>query len=351
MSPQTVSWTSNDKLPGGRGSSVHQFVATAGDAKLEIHVTPWGEGHLRVNGKQIAHVDDAKSRYQAFRSLKKIADNYLNVQSLRPNGKMERSMIPAVKAKFLEGKKGLIVGIANENSIAWGCAKAFRAFGAEVAVTYLNDKAKKYVDPLARALESPIVMPLDVNVPGQMEAVFEAISKKWGKLDFVVHSIAFSPKEALGGRVVDVDRDGFLKTMDVSCWTFIRMAHLAEPLMKKGGSLFTMTYYGSQMVVKNYNIMGVAKAALESAVRYVAAELGPKGIRVHAISPGPLATRAASGIPEFDALLDKAKSKAPTKSLVSIDDVGAATAFLAHDAAKLITGDTLYIDGGYHIMD
>jgi enoyl-[acyl-carrier protein] reductase I len=259
--------------------------------------------------------------------------------------------VPTAKAKFLDGKKGLIVGIANENSIARGCAKAFRAFGAELAVTYLNDKAKKYVEPLADALEAPIVMPLDVNVPGQMEAVFEHIGKTWGELDFVVHSIAFSPKDALQGRVVDVSRDGFLTTMDVSCWTFIRMAHLAEPLMRKGGTLFTMTYYGSQMVVENYNIMGVAKAALESAVRYIAAELGPKGIRVHAISPGPLATRAASGIPEFDALLDKAKAKAPARSLVSIEDVGAATAFLAHDAARLITGETLYIDGGYHIID
>src|SRR6516225_6399197 len=202
-----------------------------------------------------------------------------------------------------------------------------------------------------RELEAPILMPLDVRIPGQMELVFERIAKDWGKLDFVVHSIAFSPKEALQGRVVDVSCEGFLTTMEVSCWTFIRMAHLAEPLMRKGGTLFTMTYYGSQMVVKNYNIMGVAKAALESAVRYIAAELGPKGIRVHAISPGPLATRAASGIPEFDALLDKAKAKAPARSLVSIEDVGVATAFLAHDAARLITGETLYIDGGYHIMD
>ena len=220
-------------------------------------------------------------------------------------------MIPVVKAKLLEGKKGLVVGIANDQSIAWGCAKAFRALGAELAVTYLNDKAKKYVEPLAQELEAPIVMPLDARTPGQMEAVFERIAKDWGELDFVVHSIAFAPKEALHGRVVDVGRDGFLATMDISCWSFIRMAHLAEPLMKKGGTLFTMTYYGSQMVVENYNIMGVAKAALESAVRYVAAELGPKGIRVHAISPGPLATRAASGIPEFDELLEKAKDQGP----------------------------------------
>jgi enoyl-[acyl-carrier protein] reductase I len=260
-------------------------------------------------------------------------------------------MIPVFKDKLLDGKKGLIVGIANDHSIAWGCAKAFRALGAELAVTYLNQKAKQYVEPLAREIEAPIVVPLDVRAEGQMEAVFEHIGKEWGALDFVVHSIAFSPKEALQGRVVDVSREGFLTTMDVSCWTFIRIAHLAEPLMRKGGTLFTMTYYGSQMVVKNYNIMGVAKAALESAVRYVAAELGPKGIRVHAISPGPLATRAASGIPEFDDLLDKAKKKAPARSLVNIDDVGLATAILAHDAARLITGGTLYIDGGYHIMD
>jgi enoyl-[acyl-carrier protein] reductase I len=271
--------------------------------------------------------------------------------SRKDESKEKFSVIPSVKAKLLDGKRGLIVGIANENSIAWGCAKAFRAFGAEVAVTYLNDKAKKFVEPLAQELEAPIVMPLDARVPGQMEAVFERIAGQWGSLDFVVHSIAFSPKEALQGRVVDVARDGFLTTMEVSCWTFIRMAHLAEPLMHNGGTLFTMTYYGSQMVVENYNIMGVAKAALESAVRYLAAELGPKGIRVHAVSPGPLATRAASGIPEFDALLDKAKTKAPARRLVSIDDVGAATAFLAHDAARLITGETLYIDGGYHIID
>jgi enoyl-[acyl-carrier protein] reductase I len=264
---------------------------------------------------------------------------------------MASPTLPAVKAKLLEGKRGLIVGIANDQSIAWGCARAFRAFGAELGVTYLNEKARKHVEPLCEVLEAPIVMPLDMREPGQLEAVFARIEKDWGKLDFVVHSIAFAPREALHGRVVDVGRDGFLATMDISCWSFIRMAHLAEPLMKDGGTLFTMTYYGSQMVVENYNIMGVAKAALEASVRYLAAELGPKNIRVHAISPGPLATRAASGIPEFDELLDKAKAKAPSRSLVSIDDVGAAVAFLAHDAARLITGDTLYIDGGYHIID
>ena len=206
-------------------------------------------------------------------------------------------MIPKAKALLLEGKRGLVFGIANDQSIAWGCAKAFRAFGAELAVTYLNDKAKKFVEPLARALEAKILMPLDVGTPGQMEAVFKRIEKDWGRLDFLVHSIAFSPKDALRGRVVDVPRDGFLTTMDASCWSFIRMTQLAEPLMKKGGTIFTMTYYGSQRVVNNYNIMGVAKAALECAVRYMAAELGSKGIRVHAISPGPLATRAVRAQP------------------------------------------------------
>ena len=252
---------------------------------------------------------------------------------------------------LLRGKRGLVIGIANDQSIAWGCAKAFHALGAEVAVTYLNDKALPYVEPLARQINAPLLLPLDVLTDGQLEAVFARIAESWGELDFVLHSIAFSPREALGGRVTDVEKPGFLTTMDVSCWSFIRTAHLAEPLMKNGGTLFTMSFYGAQTVVENYNIMGVAKAALESAVRYIAAELGPKGIRVHAISPGPLATRAASGIPEFDALLDKARAKAPTRSLVSIEDVGMAVAFLAHDAARLITGDTLYVDGGYHIID
>ncbi|AEG06974.1 enoyl-[acyl-carrier-protein] reductase FabI [Sinorhizobium meliloti] len=259
--------------------------------------------------------------------------------------------IPTVKAKLLEGRKGLIVGIANDRSIAWGCARAFRALGAELAVTYLNDKAKPHVEPLARELDAPIFLPLDMAVPGQIEAVFERIGETWGELDFLVHSIAFSPRDTLGGRVTDAPREGFLTTMEISCWSFIRMAELAEPLMKNGGTLFTMTYYGSQVVVENYNIMGVAKAALESAVRYMAAELGSKGIRVHAISPGALATRAASGIPEFDALLEKTKLKAPANELVDIDDVGMATAFLAHDAARLITGQVLYVDGGYHIVD
>ncbi len=351
MPLRTADWEPNREIPVGKGATLQQFFAISGKDRFEISVAPWGEGQLKVNGEEIARTAEAKDRSQAFATLKQAAQRYARGELLEQPKNGKARLIPAVKAKLLEGKKGLVVGIANDKSIAWGCAAAFRAFGAELAVTYLNEKAKKHVEPLAHALEAPIVMPLDAQVPGQMEAVFERIGKEWGRLDFVVHSIAFAPKETLRGRVIDVPLDGFLTTMHVSCWTFLRMAKLAEPLMKKGGTLFTMTYYGSRAVVKNYNVMGVAKAALESAVGYASAELGPKGIRVHAISPGPLATRAASGIPEFDRLLEKAKAKAPTRSLVSIEDVGAATAFLAHDVARLITGDTIYIDGGYHLVD
>ena len=258
---------------------------------------------------------------------------------------LERSIVT------LDGRKGLVTGIANDQSIAWGCAKGFRALGAELAVTYLNERARPHVQPLAEQLEAPIVAPLDLREEGQLEAVFEEIRQRWGRLDFLLHSIAFAPRDDLHGRVVDCSKAGFLQAMDVSCWSFIRMAKLAEPLMDRGGALFCMTYYGSQMVVENYNLMGPVKAALESATRYLAAELGPKGIRVHAISPGPLKTRAASGIAEFDELLNKAQAKAPMQRLVSIDDVGLATAYLATDAARLLTGETLYIDGGYHIID
>jgi enoyl-[acyl-carrier protein] reductase I len=260
-------------------------------------------------------------------------------------------MIDISSLAFLKGKKALVAGIANDQSIAWGCAKAFHAFGADLAMTYRNEKAKKFVEPLAKEVDASIFMPLDLQTEGHLEAIFEQIEKQWGKLDIVLHSIAFAPKADLQGRVVDCSKEGFLTAMDVSCWSFIRMAKLAEPLMKDGGTISTMTYYGSQMVVENYNMMGPVKAALEASVRYLAAELGPKGIRVHAISPGPLKTRAASGITDFDALIAKAQEKAPAHRLVSIEDVGVAVAFLSMNAAKLITGETLYIDGGYHIID
>ncbi|MGF1639391.1 MAG: enoyl-ACP reductase FabI [Rhodospirillales bacterium] len=252
----------------------------------------------------------------------------------------------------LAGKKGIVIGIANDQSIAWGCAQAFRGLGADLCITYLNDKTKRFTQPLADALDVPpsLYLPCDVREEGQLESVFAAIEREWGRLDFALHSIAFAPREDLHGRVTDCSRDGFLLAMDISCHSFIRMAHLAEPLMKDGGALFTMSYFGAEKVVENYNVMGPVKAALEATARYVAAELGPKGIRVNPISPGPIKTRAASGIGRFDELMEKAAARAPARALVTIEDVGLATAFLASDYAKLITGDTMYIDGGYHVI-
>jgi enoyl-[acyl-carrier protein] reductase I len=251
----------------------------------------------------------------------------------------------------LAGKKGLIVGIANEHSIAWGCARAMHAAGAELAVTWLNDKARPHVEPLAREIGAPLQMPLDVEQPGQLEAVFDAIAAHWGELDFVLHSIAFAPGDDLHGRVTDCSREGFARAMDISCHSFIRMARLAEPLMKNGGSLITMSYLGADEVVENYGMMGPVKAALESGVRYLAAELGPHGIRVNAVSPGPLATRAASGIAGFDRLMEDAARRAPLRRLVAIDDVGALCTFLAGDGGRSITGGTLYVDAGFHILN
>lgn len=251
----------------------------------------------------------------------------------------------------LEGKKGLVVGIANRDSIAWGCARALREAGATLAVTWLNDKARTHVEPLARELDAPIQLPLDVEQPQQMEALFDAIDAQWGKLDFVLHSIAYAPGADLQGRVVDSSASGFARAMDISCHSFLRLARLAEPLMKDGGCLLTMSYLGADEVVANYGVMGPVKAALESSVRYLASELGPRGIRVNTISPGPLATRAASGIPGFDALLANAVRRAPLHHTVTVDDVGGLCAFLVSDAARAITGDTLYVDAGYHILD
>ena len=250
----------------------------------------------------------------------------------------------------LSNKKGIILGVANDQSLAWGCAKAFKAQGAQLALSYLNEKAKPFVQPLANQLEADICLPLDVTNQAQWDAFFERIQTQWGRLDFALHSIAFAPKEDLHGRVVDCSVSGFLKAMDVSCHSFIRMAKACEPLMNQGGTLLTMSYYGAQRVVQNYNMMGPVKAALECATRYLAAELGPAGIRVHAISPGPLATRAASGIPDFDTLLQEAVQRAPLRRLVDIDEIGALCTFLAGDGAKAITGSTLYVDAGYHIL-
>lgn len=250
----------------------------------------------------------------------------------------------------LQGKKGLIVGIANDQSIAYGCAEVMQSQGAELAITYVNAKAEPYVRPLATRLKSPLIVPCDVRDPGQLEAVFEAIRQKWGRLDFVVHSIAYAPKEDLHSRITDCSKEGFSLAMDVSCHSFIRMAKCAEPLMKEGGCLLTVTFYGSEKVVEDYNLMGPVKAALESTVRYMAVELGSKRIRVHALSPGPLKTRAASGLDRFDELLEKARQRVPSHHLVSIQDVGNVAAFLASDAAASLTGNVEYIDGGYHIV-
>ena len=250
----------------------------------------------------------------------------------------------------LKGKKALVVGVANEYSIAWGCAKAFRELEADVAITYLSEKAKPHVQPLAEQLQAPIFLPLDVSQPGQLEAVFDAIREKWGRLDILVHSIAFAPKEDLQGGLLDCSAKGFSIAMDVSCHSFVRMAKLAAPLMTEGGTLFAMSYYGAQKVVSNYNVMGPVKAALEASCRYLAYELGPKGIRVHAISPGPLKTRAASGLKDFDLLLNEAASRAPVGELVDIMDVGFTCAYLATPYARRLTGETLFVDGGVNIV-
>jgi enoyl-[acyl-carrier protein] reductase I len=225
-----------------------------------------------------------------------------------------------------------------------------RLAGAEIAMTYLNDKARRYVEHLAKQVEAALFMPLEVRDPAQVDALFEAIAAKWGSLDVLVHSIAFAPREALAGRVTDCPRDGFLTAMDVSCWSFLDLARRAEKLMPDGGTVITMSYLGANEVIENYGIMGPVKAALEAAVRYMATELGPRGIRVHAVSPGPLATRAASGIPDFDALMDRVAGRAPARRLVTIEEVGAACVFLASPYAAAMTGETLYVDGGYHIL-
>ncbi len=250
----------------------------------------------------------------------------------------------------LKGKKGLVVGIANEHSIAYGCATQFRTQGAELAVTYLNAKAEPYVRPLAEALEAPLILPCDVREPGQLEAVFERIGARWGKLDFLLHSIAFAPREDLHRRITDCSQEGFATAMDISCHSFIRMARLSEPLMQDGGCLLTVTFYGGEKVVQDYNLMGPVKAALEASVRYMAAELGPRRIRVNALSPGPLKTRAASGIERFDELLERMRVRTPEHQQIDIRDVGTLAAFLVGDGAKAITGNIEYVDAGYHIL-
>jgi len=250
---------------------------------------------------------------------------------------------------ILRGKKGLVVGIANEHSLAYGCARAFNEAGADLAITYLNAKAEPHVRPLAEALGSAIIAPCDVTADGELDAVYERITREWGGLDFLLHSIAYAKAEDLHGRIIDCSAEGFAFAMQVSVHSFLRMAKLAEPLMRDGGTLLTMSYYGADKAVPNYNIMGPVKASLEAAVRYMAVELGPRQIRVNALSPGPVATRAASGITHFDELLVRASKAAPEHHLVTLADVGGLAAFLASDAARSITGNICYVDAGYHV--
>jgi len=259
-------------------------------------------------------------------------------------------MTTNVRRPVLKDSKALVIGIANEHSIAYGCAKAFHELGAELALTYLNEKARPYVQPLAQKLDAALFLPLDVSAPGELERVFDAIGAKWGKLDILVHSIAFAPKEDLQGGLLNCSASGFAKAMDVSCHSFVRMAKLAAPLMTDGGTIFAMSYHGANKVVPTYSVMGPVKAALEACCRYLAFELGPRNIRVHAISPGPLKTRAASGLKDFDLLLNEAAQRAPIGDLVDIDDVGFTCAFLATPYARRLSGSTLHVDGGVNIM-
>ena len=250
----------------------------------------------------------------------------------------------------LKNKKGLVIGVANEHSIAWGCAKAFSEEGAEIALTYQNEKSLPFVQPLANQINATILTPLDVQDDTQIEKLFNEINSKWGELDFLIHSIAFAPKDDLHGRVTDCSRNGFLKAMDISCYSFIKLANMAEKLMPNGGSLITISYYGSEQVIAHYNIMGPVKAALESTTKYLASELGKNKIRVNVISAGTIKTRAASGIDDFNELIMETQAKAPEHELATIEDVGAMAKFLVSDGAKHITGDTIFIDSGYHIM-
>ena len=252
--------------------------------------------------------------------------------------------------RVLDGRKALIVGVANEHSIANGCACAFREVGAELAITDVNEKTRSYVEPIARRLEAPIFMQLDVAMPGQLEAVFERIEREWGRLDIVVHSVSGGAGEEIRGLLLDASAGGFRKAMDVSVHSFVRIAKLAAPLMRDGGTLFAMTYLGAEHVVPNYNVMGPVKAALEAACRYLAYELSPRRICVHAISPGPLKTRAATGLKDFDRLLNDAVRRAPLGEQVDIMDVGFACAYLATSYARHMTGSTLFVDGGVNVM-
>lgn len=250
----------------------------------------------------------------------------------------------------MAGKRGLVMGVANNRSIAWGICKACSEQGAEIALTYQGDALKKRVVPLAEEIGSKVVLPCDVTDTASLDAVFNEINKTWGGLDFVVHAIAFSDKDQLDGRYVDTTPDNFDKTLSISCYSFTAVAQRAEKLMKEGGSLLTLTYYGAEKVMPHYNVMGVAKAALEASVRYLAADLGQNGIRVNAISAGPIKTLAASGIADFRYILKWNEYNSPLRRTVSIDDVGAAGMYLLSDLSRGVTGEVHHVDAGYHVV-
>ena len=250
----------------------------------------------------------------------------------------------------MEGKRGLIMGVANNRSIAWGIAKACADQGAELAFTYQGDALKKRVLPLAESVGSSLALPCDVTDEASMDAVFETLEKEWGKLDFLVHAIAYSDKSELTGRYVDTSADNFAKSMNISCYSFTAIAQRAEKLMSDGGSMITLTYYGAEKVMPHYNVMGVAKAALEASVRYMAMDLGPQKIRVNAISAGPIKTLAASGIADFRYILKWNEYNSPLRRTVSIEDVGGGGLYLLSDLSRGVTGEILHIDAGYHVV-
>jgi enoyl-[acyl-carrier protein] reductase I len=256
----------------------------------------------------------------------------------------------AVGNGLMEGKRGLILGVANNRSIAWGIAKACAGQGAELALTYQGDALKKRVEPLAQELGADVAGHCDVTDPASLDAVFDAVRRKWGGLDFLVHAIAFSDKDELTGRYVETTRENFQRTMDISVYSFTTIAKHAEPLMENGGSLLTLTYYGAEKVMPHYNVMGVAKAALEASVRYLAADLGKQGIRVNAISAGPIKTLAASGIADFRYILRWNEYNSALRRTVTIEDVGAAGLYLLSDLSRGVTGEVHHVDSGYHVV-
>ncbi len=250
----------------------------------------------------------------------------------------------------MKGKKGLIVGVANNKSIAYGIAKACRAQGAELAFTYLNDSIKKRVEPIAKELGSDKVYPLDVSKPEELQALKESLEKDFGQIDFFVHSVAYAPREALDGRFVNTTKEAFEIAMDISVFSLIELTKTMLPLMREGGSILTLSYLGAQKYIPHYNVMGVAKAALEASVRYLAADLGPQNIRVNAISAGPIKTLAASGIGDFRMILKWNEANAPLRRNVTIDEVGNSGMYLLSDLASGVTGEVHYVDAGYNIM-